>query len=135
MGSIPLIGGIIKGVTGYFKKKQELKSAEETAKIKIKQAHEDATNNLALTDAEWESLAVSKQDSTWKDEYITLIITLPIPMILLGAVYAAFTGDVRLLTGVNEAIDKLKTLGMDWGELMYTVTLAAVGLKVWRQGK
>jgi len=135
MSGIPILGNIIDGVTGYFKKKQELKSAEESAKLKIKSANEDAQNNLRLTDAEWESLAVSKQDSTWKDEYVTVIITMAIPLTFIGAIYMAFTGDARLLEGINTALVRMKDLGVDWGSLMNTVVLAAVGLKVWRAGK
>lgn len=129
---IPLIGNIIDGVSGFFQKREERKQAVETAKLKIREAKDKADNDLELTDAEWESIAVSQQDSSWKDEYLTLIITLPIPMIMVGAVYLVFTGDDRLMVGVNKALVELQSLGMDWGELMYTVVLAGVGLKVWR---
>ena len=81
------------------------------------------------SDKEWEALSKEAESGTWKDEYVTIIITLPIPAIMIGAVYQAFTGDATLLVGINEGIGHLKNLGLDMGELMYIVVLAAVGIK------
>ena len=130
--NVPIIGNIIDGVSGFFKKREERKKAVETAKIKVKAAKNKAENDLELTDAEWESLAVNKQDTTWKDEYLTVVVTAPLITILVGGIYAAFTGDASLLEGTKLALREMREVGVDLGELMYAVVLAGVGLKVWR---
>ena len=39
---------------------------------------------------------------------------------------------VQIVTGTKQAIQDLVVLGMDYGFLIGAVTMAAVGLKVWR---
>ena len=131
---IPLIGSLISGVTGFFTKKQEIKAATKTAAAKLASVKEVGAQNLELTDAEWESLSVQTQQGSWKDEYVTLIITSPIVLILVGAVMAAlgFTAGSQILTGTLNGITELKALGMDYGLLVNGVVFAAIGLKVWR---
>jgi hypothetical protein len=127
-----LAGKLIGGVTGFFTRKQERKMAESTAKSKLVQSKEDNNAAINFTNAEWEIISKNAEGGTWKDEYVTIVITLPIVLILLGAILAAFTGDNRLLDGVNTGIANLATLGLDMGELMYIVVLAAVGIKGWK---
>lgn len=127
--AIPFVGAIIGGVSKFFTKKQERKMAGETARAKLAQSKEDNHAAVTFTDAEWETLSKKGEGETWKDEYVTIIITLPIPLILLGAVVAAYTGDTKLLDGVNTGIKNLAALGLNMGDLMYVVVLAAVGIK------
>jgi len=49
-----------------------------------------------------------------------------------GGILLGFKGDPRLLDGVNTGLQSLASSGVDMGNLMTTVVLAAVGLKVWR---
>ena len=130
--NIPFVGGIIKGITGIFSKREDRKKAIQTGQLKIQAANDKADNDLELSDAEWEAVSVSKQDSTWKDEYITIVITAPFVTILVGAILGAYTGDMSLLDGTKSALTEMKNIGIDLGGLMQTVVLAAVGLKVWR---
>ena len=124
-----LAGKLIGGVAGFFSKRQDRKMAESSAKSKLVQSKQDGTQNLKLNNSEWEAISKKVEGETWKDEYVTIVITLPIPLILLGAVWAAFTGDTRLSEGVNAGIANLAVLGLDMGELMYIVVLAAVSIK------
>ena len=129
---VSAISGAVKGVTDLFNKKTERKTARDAGRAKLALAKQNGDQEVTLKDAEWESLSVEKSGETWKDEYVTVLITLPLVAILCGGVYFAFTGDDRLLTGTIEALAQLKELGVDMGELMYIVVIAAVGLKAWR---
>ena len=131
---IPIIGGIISGVSNFFGKKQEIKKASVTAKAKLEQARLEGKQTLEMTDAEWESLAVQTQNNSWKDEYITIVITLPIVFILLGSLLAALgvPGGKEAVQGALEGIKELNQLGMDYGLILNAVVFAAVGLKLWR---
>jgi hypothetical protein len=127
-----IAGALVKPVADVFKVKEERKRTKEVAQAKITQAKINGEQNITLTDAEWESLSVTANKDSWKDEYLTIIITSPIVGLLAGGVYFAFTGDVRLLEGFNRGIAALKETGVDLGYLMSAVVLAGVGLKVWR---
>jgi len=132
MFPIPLISAGISAISSFFSKKQDIKKAAQSAKAKLDLVKHQGAQDVTLTDAEWESLSLSTQSNSWKDEYVTLIITSPILMILVGSVWYVYTGDNGLLDGVTLGLDKIKDLGVDMGFLMKTVVLAAVGIKVWR---
>lgn len=127
-----IIGGLVKPVADVFTKKEERKMAAKSADAKIALAKQSGEDQITLTDAEWEAKSIDANTSSWKDEYLTLIITSPIVGLLAGGVWFAFTGDSALLDGFNKGIEALKATGVDLGELMYVVVLAGVGLKVWR---
>ena len=126
------LSAIVSPVTKVIGKVQDRKKAAETIQGKIAMAKEQGAQSVTLTDAEWESIAVDKTDSSWKDEYVTLVITFPLVGILGGALWYAFTGDARLLDGIKSGIAELQALGMDYGTLLKAVVLAALGLKLWR---
>lgn len=129
---IPILGSIVSGITGFFTKKQDLKKAKVSAKAKLDHARLNGEHTLEMTDAEWESLAV-KQDS-WKDEYITVIITSPFVTILSGSIAAAlgYEWGPKVVQGTQDGLAAMVDLGMDYGVLIMAVTFAAVGLKLWR---
>lgn len=127
------ITSLVDGVVGIFNKKQDRKANAESARAKLLQAKQSDSTNITLTDAEGEAILASKTDSTWKDEYVTIIITAPIALIIAGTVYFAFTQDDRLLNAGVDSIKALETTGIDMGFMMETVVLAAVGLKIWRK--
>ena len=127
-----LLKPLISGVSGWLQKRSERKMARELAEAKVKAAKVSGDQEVTLKDAEWESLAVSGLSKTWKDEYLTVIITSPLILIFLGALWLFWTGDSALIDATIVALTKLGELGIDMGALMYIVTLAGVGLKLWR---
>ena len=131
---LPIIGTVISGITGFFTKKQELKGAVQSAKAKLEIAKVNGEQTIQMTDAEWESLSVQTQQGSWKDEYVTLIITAPFLLIILGSLCSAlgFESGPLILQGALDGIQHLTALGMDYGFLINSVVLAAIGLKVWR---
>ncbi|WP_102794292.1 hypothetical protein [Bowmanella denitrificans] len=127
------VTGVINGVVDIFRSKQERKKLAETAKAKLAAQKEKGAQEVTLTDAEWESLNVGQQDNTWKDEYITILITSPLLLIVVGTVWTAFTGDLRLVQAGIESIKAMTAAGVDMEFMMEAVVLAAIGLKLWRK--
>ena len=134
-----LAGPVVKGIAGYFTKKQDIKKAKVTASAKLALKKETGDQEITLSDAEWEAIGQKGMGETWKDEYVTIIITGPIVGVLVGAVWAAFTvseelpnGNDKLLTGTLKGIEQLNALGLNWDTLTMAVVFAAIGLKMWR---
>lgn len=127
----------ILNVVGWIKDlytaRQEHKANTEIAKAAVKQASIEGQTQLELTSAQWEALAVAQTANSWKDEYVTIIITSPIALLLLGGLVGAITGDTSVLVGVSTGIAAIEATGVDMGFLMSTVTLAAIGLKFIRK--
>ena len=123
---------IVGYVSNYFTKKQERQLALETGTLKLKQSKQTGEHEVTMTDAEGEAVLARGLENSWKDEYVTIIITLPIPMIMVGAMLETYDPESKVLTGVVNGLKRLEILGLDWGFLTSAVVLAAVGLKIWR---
>lgn len=127
------LSSLIGGVVGIFEKKQQRKADKEKAEAKLKQSKVTNAHEVTLTDAEGEAILASGLNDSWKDEYVTIVITAPIVMIIAGVAYFAFTGDDRLLDSGISSIQALNQAGVDMGFLMNAVVLSAIGLKIWRK--
>lgn len=127
------LGAIARPIAGAYQRRQARLQSRDDAMALIRKAELDGDTQITLSDSHWESLAQRAAPETWKDEYLTIMITLPFPMILFGGVWFAFTGDDRLLVGTNDALARLGALGVDMGELILVVVLAGIGLKAWRR--
>ena len=132
MNLASIISGVVSPITNIFVKREERKKVRVEGEAKLALAKQTGATEVTLTDQEWESIAASKQDSTWKDEYVTIVITSPIVLIIIGSLSYALTDDISLLNGAVMALDKLAEIGLNMGDLMEVVVYAAVGLKVWR---
>lgn len=95
-------------------------------------AKQNGITSVTLTEQEWEATVASGLADSWKDEYVTIVITSPIILIILGCVYFAFTESRALLDAATLAIDTLNEIGVPMAALMQAVVYAAIGLKVWR---
>lgn len=127
------VSALLSPIADAYGKNQERKGLKEQAKIKAAVARQDGETQITLTDAEWESLKVEKSDQTWADEYLTVLITAPIALILAGSIFNSFGLGNELLVGVTDAVDLLIKLVPNYQEIMAGVVLAGVGLKVWRR--
>lgn len=132
MGVTELIGGLIKPVTQLWSKRQDRKLAKVTAKAKLDQTSLEGDIQAKFTDQEWEVVSAGLQGSSWKDEYLTIIITSPFILIFIGGIAQAF-GHPEILSGVGVGITALVAAGVNVGLLMEAVVLAGVGLSVWRK--
>lgn len=125
------LGAIVSPIANVFIKKEERKTTKIQAEGKLALAKSNNEKEITLTDQEWEAISAGKQDTTWKDEYVTILGTSPYLLIVLGAVLASF-GYPALLAGAKNAITELNTIGVDVGHIIEVVVYAALGLKLWR---
>ena len=127
-----IVSGILSPVAGVLNKRTERKQARDGFQSKLAIARQEGETNVTLTDAEWEVAMANNQSSSWKDEYVTLVITYPILSLMVGSQWAAFTEDSRFLEGTVAGINALTALGMDYAILSTAVVFASMGLKYWR---
>ena len=106
------------------------KASREKATAKLAAAKAENKQELSLKTEEWDSIVARQMKNSLKDEYVTVIITLPFVGIMLGSVWFAFSGDDRFLEGVAIALTKIKELGIDISFLTYMVVGAALGIKM-----
>ncbi len=128
---INALSAVVASVSSIFTKKEERKTIKIQTEGKLALAKTNGEKEITLTDQEWESISVNKQDTTWKDEYVTIVCTSPYMLIIVGSIAAAF-GYPLLLSGALSGIKELKTQGVDVGHMVEVVVYAAVSLKLWR---
>lgn len=78
----------------------------------------------------WETAMGKSMSGSWKDEYVTIVVTWPIVQLFVGNLMFAFNEDSRIMLANQKSLEDLGAL-MDtpYGQLMMVVVLAAVGIK------
>jgi hypothetical protein len=130
---LELLASPINGVINIFNAKQERKKNRESALAKINLQKEQGKQQIELSDAEWEAISANKLGDSWKDEYVTILITSPFLLIILGAIQNAFGFGTELIDSAKFILTTMKELEMDFTFLLEVVVLAALGLKIWRR--
>lgn len=118
----PLAGSVVKGIAGYFTKRQEIKQAKQNAELKVLAAKTEAKialmANQQKADIAWEILSIEK--SGWKDEMWTVIIAVPLVLCFIpgGASY------------VSQGFEALKAHTPEWYQgLVFIAVGAAFGVR------
>jgi hypothetical protein len=122
-------GAVANPISKVFQAKEERKKAVETANAKLAQAKQDSSYKLDLSDSEWEAISKQGEKDSWKDEYVTVIITSPFVLLFIAGMVSGYTGDLKYIGAVNAGIESLKQLDVDLGDLLKIVVLAAVSIK------
>ena len=123
------LSSLASPIAKVYQAKQERKQAVETGKAKLVMAKQDSSYQLDMKESEWEAVSKHNEAGSWKDEYVTVIITSPLVLLFIASLASGYTGDMRYLDAVNLGISNLKNLDIDLGELLKIVVLAAVSIK------
>ena len=124
-----VIGGAISPIAKIFEKREDRKRAIGTIKAQATAAEVDGKVAVSLSKAEWEIISKNAEPTTWKDEYITLLITSPLLVIFVGNIVAGFGFGTALIDANTASLLAIKEVGIDMGELMLVTVLAAIGIK------
>jgi len=109
-----LVGPIANLAGGYFKNKAEEKQAKHEAKMSV-----------IKSDADWESKMVDASASSWKDEFWTLVLSVPVFMI--G--YAIVADDVTVIDRVEKGFIALSGLPEWYQYLLFIAISSSFGIK------
>tara|TARA_R110000822_G_scaffold4672_6_gene20212 strand:- start:3748 stop:4119 length:372 start_codon:yes stop_codon:yes gene_type:complete len=109
-----LIGPAMELATGFLKGKVDEKKAIQEVRIKKIQS-----------DSDWENTMADATKSSWKDEYLIILLTLP--LWIIG--WATATGDIEMIARVKEGFQALQELPEFYQYLLYTGVLASFGVK------
>lgn len=118
--------GLVSPITNVFVKRNDNKT-------KIKEKQIDRIVNSEDKLAEWEAIQAESGNNSWKDEWITLIITLPIPVIFISVMLSVFLEDPMMAEAAKAGVSAIKELVPNYDELLYIVCLAAIGIKAFKR--
>ena len=114
MGFLNLIGPVANLAKGYLTNKAEEKQAKHKAKMKVIE-----------TDAEWETKMADASANSWKDEFWTIILAVPIFMV--G--YAIIADDMSVVERTKEAFQTLNDLPEWYQYLLFIAISSSFGIK------
>lgn len=109
-----LLGPIADLAGGLLKNKAEQSKAKHEAKM-----------NVIQNDADWEAKMADASASSWKDEFWTIVLAIPIFMV--G--WAIVTGDMTVVDRVKEAFAALNDLPEWYQYLLFVAISASFGIK------
>jgi hypothetical protein len=101
-----LIGPVANLVGGFLNNKHEQAQAKHQAKLQVIQ-----------NDADWESKMAAASASSWKDEFWTIVLA--VPLFCLG--YSVVVDDPAILERVSNSFSALDTLP-DWYQYLLKLT-------------
>jgi hypothetical protein len=128
-------GGIVSAAKDAFVARTERKAAEKSLEAKIAEKQIDASAQITFNTQEWERISAWANESTWKDEYVTVSVVSIFNLIVFGGIASAF-GYPEILNGITTAVTTLNEVleNQDTGEatqlgiIMTTTILAGIGI-------
>jgi len=109
-----LVGPIANLAGNFLKNKAEEKQAKHQAKMSVIQ-----------NDADWESKMAGASSESWKDEFWTIVLAIPIFMI--G--YAIAANDVTVIARVATAFEALEKLPEWYQYLLFIAISSSFGIR------
>jgi len=109
-----LISPLTSLVGGYLKSKHEQAQAKHEARL-----------NVIQNDADWESKMAQASGSSWKDEFWTIVLA--VPLFCLG--WSVVANDPSVVVRVSDSFDSLDKLP-DWYQyLLFLAVSASFGIR------
>ena len=109
-----LLGPALELGKDFIKGKADEKKAIQQRKI-------DQINN----DADWEAKMADATKDSWKDEWFSILLSLPI----IGVAYSVIMNDPSIIARVNEGFEALNQLPEWYQYLLFIAVSASFGLK------
>ena len=131
----PLISKGIEMLSGFLRRRQEGRAAAQAVEAKVKLATVNKDAKLELADHELQVLRTKGQTDSWKDEYVTLIVSAPILVAVAGAlvqVFEPFIGG-KLLDASQKMADVMTGDTIDYPLLWGGVVAVALGTRPFRK--
>lgn len=122
-----VIGGLAAPVLTYLTRRSEIKSAEHLAKLKAVEASGEraskAISEGLAADASWELESLRAHSGGWKDEFVLLVLSLPLVGCFIPSMQPA------VLAGF-EILDKTPSY---FRLLVVAIFGAIYGIRMWRR--
>ena len=90
-----------------------------------KKAIQERKINMIQNDAEWENKMADATSNSWKDEFWSIILALPI----VAVAYSVAIDDVSIIDRVNQGFAALNSLPEWYQYLLFIAVSASFGLK------
>ncbi len=127
MGLLDFVGEIVKPIGDYFGRRQEIKAQKHTNELKALEAQGERAAQLIrdglAADMAWETEFAKQAANSWKDEYVLLIVSIPLVLAFVPGMDAYVAAGFAAFAGTPL-----------WYQVMVqTVFYATYGIRLWRR--
>jgi len=127
------VSAIIGAVGGFFGKREERKAIEKTIDGKITMQKQRGETQVVFNEQEIDVISKRNEGETWKDEYITIIMTMPLVTLFFAVFVGTLLGRPELIAAAIEANAAVKELVPNYQELLALTITAALGVRAWKK--
>jgi hypothetical protein len=122
-----MIGQLLGPVAGLASSWLDAKTTKQAAEAKLKLTEAEAKAKILLSEktsvADWERIMAESTKSSWKDEFITIVVMIPVVLCFVPGLE-----DV-----VKNGFDRLSELPEWYTWLVFAVCSAAIGIRGGKQ--
>lgn len=129
MGIVEILSGLVKPVTDFFNRRQEIRAVEHQGQLEVIKAEGERKAQLIrdglAADMAWETEFAQQARASWKDEYTLIVVSIPMVMAFVPglAVYVAAGFTAFASTPM-------------WYQIMVqTIFYATYGIRLWRRNQ
>ena len=129
-----VLGKVVDGIAGIIKGKMAAKEQRATIQAKVQLAKVNKDSKLELADHELQVLRTQNAGGSWKDEYVTLLVSVPILVSMVGSLVSIVWPDVgaRLITAGGDIATIMTGELIGYPELWMVVVTTSLGTKPFR---
>jgi hypothetical protein len=91
-----LISPLIGLATSFVKGKQEVSKIKQKAKLVGIEADAEIKRKVASGEISWDQTMAQASNSSWKDEYLTILVSIPLVLAFIGYEDVVLRGFVAL---------------------------------------
>ena len=126
-------GKVVDAVSGHYAAKAELKQTRAKSRAKLAVMKADKESQDSFNAAEVQALRVKGMSETWIDEYITVLVTSPLSIMMLGAlidpIFPAMGIDYSLFNAGERMLKVLTGIEGEYAWVFHGVVVSALGLR------
>lgn len=127
-----IIGNVIGPVSNFFAAREERKMVDKTISAKVAMAKSNNETQVVFNEQEIDRLSKKNEGETWKDEYITIIMTLPLLTIFICTFLGVLLAQPGIIDAAKAANAEVIILVPNYQELLGITIMAGLGLRAYK---
>ena len=127
------IAAIASAVGGFFGKREERKTMEKQIDGKIAMQKQGGETQVIFNEQEIDIIAKRNENNTWKDEYLTLVMTSPVLTTFFGVFLGILLNRPEIIDAVTASNKALLELVPNYQEYLGATIFAGLGLRAFKK--
>lgn len=124
---------IVTAVGGFFGRREDRKTMEKQIDGKIAMQKQGGETQVAFNEQELDAISKRNEADTWKDEYLTLVMTSPLLTTFFGVFVGVLFNKPEIMEAVTASNKSLLEFVPNYQELLAATIFAGLGLRAFKK--